>query len=99
MADEKTTQPMLEAILARVNALAEQVTAFQSKMESDMVELREDMKSFQNRMEKEFTEFRESVEERLDDIDKQTTRTRMDMLNVRNEFREIRNQLKEKLSA
>jgi archaellum component FlaC len=94
--DELTTKPTIETVLERINSVGDQVQAFQNRVESELAGLR-----------KENAALRESVERvekamealRMDDMEKQMARTRMDIVNLKNDFRDLRGQIKERISA
>jgi len=76
------TKPTLETILARVNDVAEGLTA----VRDDVISLRTDFGSLRN----EFQLLRAEIEIRLDRIEGMTNQTRAEMLTLRADFREAR---------
>jgi len=77
---EAVTKPTLETILERINSVSDGVTG-----------LRDEFGSLRD----EFQLFRGEFEIRIDRIEGLTNQTRAEMLTLRADFREFRNQSKE----
>jgi len=84
---EAVTKPTLETILERINSVSDGVTGLRDEFGS----LRDEFGSLRN----EFQLFRGEFEIRIDRIEGLTNQTRAEMLTLRADFREFRNQSKE----
>ena len=99
--EEAQTKPSLETVLERINSLGakleEQLGALQSDFRAMKVNvdlLKADVGGLRN----EFQLFRGETEIRMDRIEGITNQTRGEMLNLRADFREWKDQLKESMA-
>ena len=89
--DEAQTKPTIETVLERINALGENLQGQISQLSESVAAVKTDGRSLRD----EFQLFRGEVEIRLDRIEGMTNQTRAEMLNLRADFREWRNEVKE----
>lgn len=89
--DEAQTKPTIETVLERINLLGENLQGQISELQSDLHVVKTEGRSLRD----EFQLFRGEVEIRLDRIEGMTNQTRAEMLNLRADFREWRNEAKE----
>ena len=99
--EEAQTKPTLETVLERINSLGVnlevQLGALQTDfraMKVDLDLLKVDVGGLRN----EFQLFRGEMEIRIDRIEGMTNQTRAEMLNLRADFREWKDQLKESMA-
>ena len=85
--DEPQTKPTIETVLLRINALGDNLQGQLTSLQSDVGSLRN-----------EFQLFRGEMEIRIDRIEGMTNQTRAEMLNLRADFREWKEQLKEAMA-
>ena len=92
--DEPQTKPTIETVLLRINALGDNLQGQLTSLQSDVGSLKSDVGSLRN----EFQLFRGEMEIRIDRIEGMTNQTRAEMLNLRADFREWKEQLKEAMA-
>ena len=85
------TKPTIETVLERINSLGDNLQGQIRELNDKVGALQTDGRSLRD----EFQLFRGEVEIRLDRIEGMTNQTRAEMLNLRADFREWRNELKE----
>lgn len=89
-ADDLNTKPTIETVLERINALAE-------KMDAQSTDIKKDIAEFKARFEEELGKVNERLdahEVRFDRLEKITLQTRLEFVELREDFREWRKQLK-----
>ena len=84
-------KPTIETVLERINSLGDNLQGQIRELNDKVGALQTDGRSLRD----EFQLFRGEVEIRLDRIEGMTNQTRAEMLNLRADFREWRNELKE----
>ena len=89
--EEAQTKPTIETVLERINSLGENLQGQISGLSERVAAVQTDGRSLRD----EFQLFRGEVEIRLDRIEGMTNQTRAEMLNLRADFREWRNEMKE----
>lgn len=88
---EAQTKPTIETVLERINSLGENLQGQISELQTDLQAVKTEGRSHRD----EFQLFRGEMEIRLDRIEGMTNQTRAEMLNLRADFREWRNEMKE----
>ena len=106
--DEAQTKPTIETVLERINSLGvnlqEQLSLLQGEfniVRADVGSLKSDIGSVKSDvagLRSEFQLFRGEMEIRIDRIEGMTNQTRAEMLNLRADFREWKDQLKESMA-
>ena len=106
--EEAQTKPTIETVLDRINTLGSNLQGQLDSLRSDVGELKTDVSSLKTDMgslksevgslRNEFQLFRGEMEIRIDRIEGMTNQTRAEMLNLRADFREWKDQLKESLA-
>lgn len=89
--EDAQTKPTIETVLERINTLGENFQDHLTALRSDVGLLKSQVDSLRN----EFQLFRGEMEIRIDRIAGRTNPTRGVMLNLRADFREWKDQLKE----
>src|SRR5262245_60881240 len=90
--DDAETKPTIATVLERINTLGESLEGIRSdvgSVKSDVGSLQSEFGSLRN----EFQLFRGEMEIRIDRIEGMTNQTRAEMLNLRADFREWKDQL------
>ncbi|HEV8367592.1 MAG TPA: hypothetical protein VGQ39_06530 [Pyrinomonadaceae bacterium] len=106
--DETQTKPTIETVLERINLLGNNLQGKLSSLQSDVDILKTDvvavktdvgsLKTDVGSLRNEFQLFRGEMEIRIDRIEGMTNQTRAEMLNLRADFREWKDQLKESMA-
>jgi septation ring formation regulator EzrA len=100
--NDATTKPMLETLLERIDDLSRENAEFRKSTEEKIDTLSRENAEFRKSVETRLDDFGQRLdgfEYRLDNIEKQFSLSRVDVLDVKMEFRELRNQLKDLLPA
>ncbi len=92
--DDAQTKPTIETVLERINALGDNLQNQIGSLQSEFGSLKTEFGSLRD----EFQLFRGEMEIRIDRIEGMTNQTRSEMLNLRADFREWRNELKESMA-
>jgi chromosome segregation ATPase len=106
--EDAQTKPTIETVLGRINALGDNLEGQLNELRSDVGSLKADvgslkadvgsLKSEVGSLRNEFQLFRGEMEIRIDRIEGMTNQTRAEMLNLRADFREWKDQLKGSLA-
>ncbi len=100
--NDVTTKPTLETLLERLNDISRENAEFRKSVEEKFDTLSRENAEFRKSVETRLDDFGQRLdgfEYRMDNIEKQFSLSRVAVLDVKMELRELRNQLKEHLPA
>jgi chromosome segregation ATPase len=96
--EDAQTKPTIEKVLERINSLSDNLQGRLNSLQSDVTSVKSDVGSLRSdvgSLRNEFELFRGEMEIRIDRIEGMNNQTRAEMLNLRADFREWKDQLKE----